>query len=175
MSDEQLLERPIRAGVYAALPTAEEVVRQLLDAGFTIEQITVVCSDDTKEAHFREFEHQAPSGKSLPAAATTGSAIGAAVGGLAAAAAGVATGNTELAFSGGAAGVCTGGILGGFLGAMMTRGVEREAADFYDQALEDGEILVMVDVHGDDAGEKLALAEKIFLASGAKALALSES
>lgn len=33
----------------------------------------------------------------------------------------------------------------------------------------------MVDVHSDDAKERLTLAETIFLASGAKALALFES
>src|SRR5437868_4001422 len=115
MSDHELLERPIRAGVFSALPQADEVVHQLLRAGFTVEQITVVCSDETKESHFREFEHQDPSGKNLPASASAGSAIGAAVGGAAAAAAGAVTGNVDIALAGGAAGVCTGGILGGFL------------------------------------------------------------
>lgn len=175
MSNQQVLERPIRAGVFSTLSAAQEAVSQLLQAGFTTEQITVLCSDETKERHFREFEHQQPSGTMLPEAATAGSAIGAAVGGLAATAAGVAAGNATLAFAGAAAGVCTGGVLGGFLGAMMTRGIERETADFYDQAVEDGEIHVSVDVHGDHAESKLAHAEQILAATGAKAIPLAES
>lgn len=175
MTDQQVLERPIRAGVFSTLQAAQQAVGQLTSAGFTTEHITVVCSDETKESHFREYEHQQPSGTMLSEAATAGSAIGAAVGGMAATAAGVAAGNPTLALAGGAAGVCTGGVIGGFLGAMMTRGIEREAADFYDQAVEDGEILVSVDVHGPDAETQLKRAEQILAAAGARALPLRES
>src|SRR5262245_56134444 len=98
MTQNQVLEQPIRAGVFYSLPAAQKAVEQLTSAGFTTEQITVVCSDETKELHFREFEHQLPAGTMLPEAATAGSAIGAAVGGLAATAAGVAAGNATLAF-----------------------------------------------------------------------------
>lgn len=175
MSENQVVEQPIRAGVFSNPQSAKDAVTRLTREGFSTEQITVVCSDDRIERHFREFEHQDPAGKSLPEAATAGSAIGAAVGGLAAAAAGAATGNVTLALSGGAAGVCTGGILGGFLGAMMTRGIEREAADFYDQAVTEGEVLITVNVQGEDAQARLALAEQVLTEAGAKAIPLRES
>lgn len=175
MSENQVLEQPIRAGVLSNLTEAQVVVKRLMEEGFTTEQVTVVCSDESIESHFRQFEHQDPAGKSLPGAATAGSTIGAMVGGLAAAAAGAATGNVTLALLGGAAGVCTGGILGGFLGAMMTRGIEREAADFYDQAVTEGEVLITVNVQGEDAQARLTLAEQVLTEAGAKAIPLRES
>src|SRR5512145_1958916 len=62
-------ERPVRAGVFPTLPGAEQAVRGLLAAGFSKEQITVICSDETKEKYFREFEHQESAGSNTPAAA----------------------------------------------------------------------------------------------------------
>ena len=174
MTQTATIERPTRAGVYTTVTEAEEIVGRLLAAGFSVDQITVICSDDVKERHFRAFEHEDPAGRNTPVAASIGGAIGATVGGLAVTTAGVATGNMPLALSGGAAGVFTGGILGGFLGAMMTRGIEKEAADFYDQAVVDGNILVAVEVHGDGAEESLARAERILGEAGAKPVPLSE-
>src|SRR4029079_10492339 len=110
-------------------------------AGFQKEQITVICSDDTKERYFREFEHQEPAGSHTTAAAATGGAIGATIGGGAAGAVGVATGGLPLLVAGGV-GLMAGAVWGGFLGAMMTRGLEKEAANYYDQAVQGGKLLV---------------------------------
>ena len=60
-----------------------------------------------------------------------------------------------------AAGAIVGtGVTGSFIGAMLTRGVEKEAADFYDQELRRGQILVVVEdktdhPHFDDADRVL--------------------
>ncbi len=134
----------------------------------------MICSDETWQRHFREFEHQQPAGKNMPLAATIGGAIGATLGGLTAVAAGAATGGLALVAAGGAA-AWTGGILGGFLGAMMTRGVERELADFYDQAVRKGKILVAAEAHGQDAEPRLARAAEILAQSGAEPMPLQES
>lgn len=75
----------------------------------------------------------------------------------------------------GGAGMLTGGVVGSLLGALLTRGGELEAADFYDQAVLDGKLLVVVEQKdGVDAKRKLALAERIFAQSGATPLALPE-
>jgi hypothetical protein len=169
-------DRPIRAGVFSTLGAAHAAVDRLLAAGFSREQITVICSDETKERQFREFEHQQPAGAHTPAAAAAGSAAGATIGGLAAGAAGlaagVATGGLPLVAVG--AGLLTGGVLGGFLGAMMTRGVEKEAANFYDQAVTAGKLLVTVEAHGDHSAAELARAERILAEAGAEPLPLPE-
>jgi hypothetical protein len=57
---------------------------------------------------------------------------------------------------------------------MLTRGVEKEAANFYDQAVTDGKLLVTAHADGDDAAAKLARAERILAESGAEPLPLSE-
>src|SRR5262245_56677608 len=127
-------DAPVRAAVFATLQQAEAAVNGLLAAGFATNEITVVCSDKTMERNFRAFEHQKPAGANTPVAATVGGAIGATLFGLTAVAATAATGGVPLAIAGGWA-VMTGGVAGGFLGAMMTRGVEKEAANYYDQAV----------------------------------------
>jgi hypothetical protein len=63
-------------------------------------------------------------------------------------------------------------VLGGFLGAMATRGVEKEAANFYDQAVSQGKLLVAVEEH--EQLPSLALAEHVLAESGAEPLPLPE-
>jgi hypothetical protein len=137
------------------------------------EQITVVCSDETKERHFRQYERQQPAGHNAPAAAAAGSTLGATIGGAATAALGLAVGGPAFAVLGGA-GLITGGLVGGFLGAMLTRGIEKEAANYYDQAVQSGKLLVVVDDREENAPERLARAEQVLSDSGAEPLALPE-
>jgi hypothetical protein len=169
---EQKKASPIRAGVFADLRAAERSVAALLEVGFSAEEITVICSDETKERHFREFEHQHPAGKHTPLAAAAGGALGASLGGVTLAA-GLATGGVPLIIVGGA-GMMTGGLLGGFLGAMLTRGVEKEVANFYDQEVTDGNLLVAVECHRPDAEVLLVRAEHILSEAGAEPLPLPE-
>src|SRR5205085_3297891 len=105
--------------------------------------------------HFRQFEHQDPAGTHTGAATATGGAVGATLGGLAALAATAATGGVALlAVSGIAA--WTGAVVGGLVGAMMTRGVEKELANYYDQAVTEGKILVAVEDQSPRQQERLA-------------------
>ncbi|MGC4002378.1 MAG: hypothetical protein QM811_04220 [Pirellulales bacterium] len=145
-------------------------ITELMSAGFSHDEITVVCSDKFKEADFHEFEHEKPAGSYSPAAVAAGGAIGSALFGLAAVAAGIATGGIGLLVAGGT-GIWTGGVAGGLIGAMMTRGFEREAANFYDQAVVQGRILVTVeDEHAEQAIEsaRLQTAGRILAAHGAQ-------
>jgi hypothetical protein len=169
----QRVERPIRAGVFSTVAAADEAVRLLLAAGFSKGQITVVCSDETKERHFREFEHQQPAGANTPAAAAIGGTVGASLGGIAAGAAGIATGGLPLIVAAGI-GIWAGAVLGGFLGAMSTRGLEKEAANFYDQAVSEGKLLVTVEEHQSAIEPSLATAEQVFAEAGAEPLPLTE-
>jgi len=67
-----------------------------------------------------------------------------------------------------------GALAGSFAGAMMTRGFEKSAADFYDQAVQSGQLLVAVEVHGPDSEPKLAEAERILHEAGAVPVPLPE-
>ena len=169
-------EKPIRAAIFTEIQEADAAVKKLLDAGFTNEEITVVCSDATKERYFREYDHQDQAGRNVPVAAGIGGALGMTLFGLTAVAAGLATGGVAFVVAGGT-GMWTGTVVGGLVGAMMTRGFEREVADFYDQAVVTGDILVAVEPHGETQAaneNRLTAAEEIFRSAGAKPLPLSK-
>lgn len=174
MENASTLEAPIRVGVFSTIEAADCAVDSLAKAGFTSEQISVLCSEPATEMRYRKFEHQDPAGKNTALAAATGSAIGVVLGGLTVLAGAVTTGGVGILAAGGLA-VWTGGVVGGLVGAMMTRGVERELADYYDQAVARGKILVAAEDHGETQRQRLALAERILSACGAEPIALSES
>jgi hypothetical protein len=168
-------ELPVRIGIFDSYGKADTVVQRLLQAGFPKEHITVVCPHCTP-AEFEGVQTSEPAGAHTPAAAAGGGAIGALLGGLVAVAgAAAATGGLALFAVGpmilGAGG---GAVAGGLVGAMMTRGVEKEVANFYDQALHKGQVLVSVEEEGPDAAGRLELAEDIFARSGAEPMALPE-
>jgi hypothetical protein len=170
---EEPLQKPVRAAVFTTLAAARRAVKMLQEAGFSAKEITVICSDETKERHFKVFEHQQPAGANTPLAATVGGTVGATIFGLSAVAAGAATSGVPLIVIGGWA-LATGGILGGFVGAMLTRGIEKEAADFYDQAVVKGDILVAVEHHGPQHAARMVQAEHILAQAGSEPVALQE-
>jgi hypothetical protein len=165
--------RPVRAGVFLDLPAADTVVQRLLAAGFSKEEISVICSDEAVEKHFRRYEHQDPAGTLTPNTVAKGTTVGAAVGGMIGIAVGAATGTVPLLIAG-AAGLSGGSAMGGFLGAMLTRGEEKELANFYDQAVRGGRILVGVEVHGSNSQARLQKAAKIIADGGAEPVPLPE-
>ena len=171
---ESAQERTVEAAVFKTVDQAEKVIQQLLHAGFAKEQITVVCSDQHKERNFGEFEHQEPAGTFTPQAVLAGGAIGALLGAIPVVGLAVATGSVIVWIAGSTVAVAT-TVAGGLVGAMTTRGLEKEVADFYQQAVVDGMILVSVEV--DDPAQKpnLATAADIFATHGAHPIELPKS
>jgi hypothetical protein len=168
-------ERPIRVGIFDTVREADEAVSELLAAGFSKEQITVICSEETIRKHFAEYEHQDPAGSKTPAAAIAGGAGGAAIAGLAAIglASLTALGGVALLAAGGIA-LWAGGVVGGLVGAMMTRGVEKELANYYDQAVTRGKILVAAEQEDPNRPTMLAKAAEIFAEHGVEPLPMRE-
>ena len=167
--DSRAAETPVRAAVVPDVETADRLIERLAGAGFTVAEISVLCSDETKEKHFRRFEHEDPAGDHTPQAAAAGGIAGLLIAGTVAAV-GAATGG--LAVIGAAAIAGAGGAFGSLAGAMLTRGGEGELADFYDQAVREGQLLVGVEVPGEHPADRLALAEAAFAAEGLKPLSL---
>ena len=165
--------RPLRAGVFATVAEADRAVDELLAAGFSKDQITVVCSTETVQKHFKTFDHQDPAGQHTPGYAMTGGAIGATLGGLVAVAGAVTVGGAALLVAGGLA-LWTGGVVGSLVGAMMSRGVEKELANFYDQEVTRGNILVAVEVKDPKQHALLVRADQIFAEHGTNSLPLNE-
>ena len=163
-------EHRVEAGVFATVEDATRAVRGLLESGFTKDQITVVCSDETKERYFREFEHQEPAGTHTPTAAIAGGTIGALLGGLSVIAAGIGTGSLAI-WAAGPITAWAGGVGGSLVGAMMTRGVEKELANFYQQAVVGGQILVAAET---EDPRSLREAARVLAEAGAKPLTLPE-
>ncbi len=138
--------RPVHAGVYDDVASADRAVAGLLDAGFSPRQVSVICSDAAKRHHFVGLQEDEPSGSHTAQATAAGGTIGLALGSLVALAGVAATGGVGVFAAGAIVGT---GVTGSFIGAMLTRGVESEAADFYDQQLRRGQILVVVEDHSE--------------------------
>lgn len=168
----QTIEKPVRVGVFSTIQQADDAVRRLMETGFTKDQITVIASNRNVDEHFKEFEHQLQAGAKTPTAVKAGSAIGV-LGGLGALAGVLTTGGIGLLVAGVAL-IPMGAVVGGFVGAMMTQGIEKELAYYYDQAVEDGKILVAVEYHGPNAEQRLDEAEEVFAKAGAEPVELPE-
>ena len=166
-------DTPIRVGVFTHLDAADDAVRGLVGAGFSEEHIAVICSDD--DTHHERLEHfrQTEPARRSETTAIAGGAIGATLGGLAAVGGGLATGGVGLVAAGLAA-MWAGGVAGGLIGAMSSRGLAKAYADYYDQAVADGKVLVAVEVHGQDQKARLARAEQVFERAGAEPVELTE-
>ena len=166
-------ERPIRVAVFKSIPVADRAIERLLTAGFTKQQINVLCSNEAVERHFKEFEHQDPAGTHTAGTTLVGGTIGAVLGGLSVVAGAVATGGVALLATAPIA-MWGGGAAGGLIGAMMSRGVERELANFYDQAVAKGNILVAIDLHESPQASRLSEAARILAEEGAEPMSLPE-
>jgi hypothetical protein len=165
---QHLIAPQTRAAAFDTVAQADKAIRRLLAAGFTKDQLAVICPAKFKD-HFLPNAPQTEA-PSLDAAATlaTGGAMGAMLGGLALAA---------TVITGGAAGVMTvaafiggGAFAGGFSNLIVSKGYEQEADDSYRRAIERGQIVVGVEVPDVDQVNHLAQAQRIFEETGATAL-----
>jgi hypothetical protein len=173
MNSQQVQNTSLEVGVFYNIDDARRAVHDLIEAGFSNNQITVVCSDETKERYFREFDHQQPAGTHTPMATIAGGTIGALLGGLSVVASALATGSLAL-WAAGPISAWAGGVAGGLVGAMMTRGVEKELANFYQQAVMSGQILVAAEDHSANKERALQRAASILADAGATPLPLPE-
>lgn len=164
-------KEPIEIGVFESYQAAGEAVAALAASGFPREAISVICPTCTAD-QFPRAERVDPAGSHTPTAAAAGGVIGSLLGGLTAVIGVAATGGMGLVAVGPLLGAtATGGVAGAFVGAMLTRGFEPEIANFYDQALTKGQILVSVDTR---EGPGRAAAEEALARAGAMPLALRE-
>src|SRR5262245_40098565 len=166
-------ELPVRIGVFKTVEAADRAVRGLLYAGFAKKQLSVICSDEHEERLFRDVPHPPIPGSNTVEGIATGGVIGAAIGGLALAASAIVTGGATL-WTAGPMLVAGGAIAGSFTGAMATRGLEKEVANYYDQAVKRGDILVGVEYEGDDAPKRLEEAARVLAEAGAEPVPLPE-
>jgi hypothetical protein len=157
----------IRVGAFETIAEADQAIRRLLGAGFATDQLLVICPAKFQE-HFPPALRAETPAADVTDAILTGGAVGATLGGIVL----VAT-----AFTGGgaivAAAVLIGGgaIAGGFSNLIVSKGYEVEADAYYKEAIDEGWIVVGVEVPSiESAGQQLAEAERILNEAGATAL-----
>jgi hypothetical protein len=158
-------------GIYKSIGHAEATVDQLLAAGFSNGDVSVLLPDSQST---RDFAHQKDT--KAPEGATTGVTAGGAIGGTI----GVLAGIGALAIPGlgpfiaagpimaGLAGLGVGGAVGGFIGALVGMGIPEYEAKRYEGLLKKGGILLSVHC---DTSEEIDRAEKILKRSGAEDIA----
>jgi hypothetical protein len=164
---QQFSEVQSRAGVLETIAGADYAIRRLLAAGFSKDQLIVICPAKFQD-HFRPEVSQAETpGGSAEEAVVKGGIVGATLGGLAVAATVLTGGGAAVAaavFIGG------GAVAGGFSNLIISKGYDEEADDRYKEAIEQCRIVVGVEVSGEDGSRQLAEADRILHEAGAKTL-----
>lgn len=160
----------IRAAVFETTTGAKTAVDALRDAGFTDSEISVICSDETKSKHFQELSEDGTVGEK---ADTAMNIAGASLLGLSGAAvlATLLSGGAAIFVIGAFSGLAAGGT---FAALMSTRGLGSEATDFYEQALQRGDLMVTVHIDDENPEQRLAEAGRILSQAGGDSFALPE-
>lgn len=161
MSSPDALVHSIRVGVFSSLVPAQNAVSKLIEAGFSPEEITVVCSGEAQQNYFRQFRSTSDDNEAH-GEVSRGAAIGATVGGVSAVALGVVTGVVPLVVAG-IAGAAGGSPMGGFLGIMTSKEVKDDFLNSCHEQVLAGKILVAAEDHGKTRDAKLARAAEIFM------------
>jgi hypothetical protein len=161
---QRISDDPIRVGYFNSVPEADEAVKSLLAAGFSKDQLGVICPDKFKEHFAAEAPLSQRPGSHAAADLAEGAGIGAAIGGIALVAAALATGGVGLLP---AIPVLIGGgaLAGGFSSYFLADGYGRGVGEFYEEAVHLGKIVVGIDLKGIDDPARIVLAERI-LGSG---------
>lgn len=163
-------EHTLRAGTFDSVNAAKDAIHQLLDAGFTHDDISVICHDEARSQHFPEWAKEETSGGQADKAMDMAGAGMLGLGGAAVLAT-LLSGGGALFAIGAFSGLAAGGT---FAALMATRGLGNEATDYYEQAVESGKLLVTVEAKGDDAQQRLDEAGRILNDAGAQSFELDE-
>ena len=165
-------DAPIRAGIFGDPDHVEEALNLLRDNGFSSEEISVVTTVATHQKRFATYlEPSRSNGNAESKRLTRVGAASLGLGGAAALTTLITTGGASVFVIGAFSGVA---LLGTFVALMMTRGLEKETADFFDQELDKGNILVAVEVHEGEIEQRLHRAEEILQQSGSQPISLEE-
>jgi hypothetical protein len=160
-------------GIYPSRTVAENAVDQLLSAGFSQGDVSVLMADKEGAKDFAaEKNTKAPEG------AVTGVGVGGTVGGTLGLLAGIGAlaipGVGPLIAAGpimGAlAGIGVGGAVGGLMGALVGMGIPEYEAKRYEGRVKDGGILISVHC---DSSDEVSRAKEILKATGADDVASS--
>ena len=155
----------LATGLFRSRASAERAAEMLLDNGFSRDDISVLMSDSTRGREFAmQMATKAPEGAT--AGATIGGILGAVAAGLVSLGIIIVPGLALVAAGpvlATLAGLGAGAAAGGLTGALIGLGIPEHEAKFYNEAIQQGGILVGVYAHDDRASD----ARKILSAAGA--------
>jgi hypothetical protein len=174
MMVQNTTNRPVRVGFFTTVEQADRAVRNLLAAGFSKEQIAVICPEKFKGQFHPNVPQATPPGGHAEEAIVGGAAAGAALGGIALVATTIATGGAGLLA---AIPVLVGGgaIAGGFSSLIVSDGYGTGVGEYYEDAIHQGKIVVGVEVESADPEPRLDEAERILVEAGAESVAPKET
>lgn len=150
-------------GAFNSATEAEKVIQNLMDAGFTEEDISVFAQDEEQvealeenrdmEVTTNSEDRGSNAGKGLGWGALSGGILGGLAGLLAGGIAVAIPGAAPLAVAGagatGLTGAAAGAVGGGIVGALVGAGLPEEQAKEYEEFIEDGKVVVVVKVDDD--------------------------
>jgi hypothetical protein len=165
---QHLIAKHTRAGAFDTVAQADQAIRRLLAAGFSKDQLAVICPARFKDHFLAAAPFAASPTAGAPGTLAIGGVLGATLGGVALAATAITGGVAGLAVAG--AFIGGGAIAGGFSNLIVSKGYEQEADDHYKQAVARGQIVVGVEVLGEDSASQLAEAQFILDETDAKQL-----
>jgi len=150
-------DRPHRVGFFDSVAQADRAVRNLLAAGFTKDQLAVICPEQCQPQFAPGVRRAEQPGSHAGKEIAEGGAVGAAIGGITLAAAAVATGGVGLLP---AIPVLLGGgaIAGGFSSYILADGYGKGISEYWQEAVHLGKIVVGVELDGDDNDPRLTTA-----------------
>ncbi|HEV7347205.1 hypothetical protein [Telluribacter sp.] len=141
-------------GVFRDKDDAERAYQDLVNRGYSRDEISVLMSNDTRDTHFKgvDKEDRSELGNKAMEKAGIGSAIGgtagAIIGAIAAIGTAVAIPGLGLVVAGpivaGLTGAGAGGLTGGIIGALVGSGIPKERAEVYENSIKEGGIVVGV-------------------------------
>ena len=160
-------------GIFTTEAEAERTVDQLLAAGFSNSDISVLLPDnETTRAFAHEKHTKAPEGATT--GVTTGGVVGGTLGLLAGIGALAIPGVGPLIAAGpivaALAGVGAGGAVGGLLGALVGMGIPEYEAKRFEGAVKDGGTLVSVHC---DYSDEVSTAKRVLKQAGGRDIASS--
>ncbi len=165
-------DAPTRAAIVKSARVADDIVADLLRAGIPDDRITVVSDAAEIRRRFNYVNAQSPAGRHTVQAIIAGAALGLLLGLGGAALIGL-TGSEDqprlqlaMIFPFAAA------LVGGFIGAMLTRGSETGPANFSDQEAAPDRIVVAVELAPTDTADWLRVTEEVMRRHGAESLPL---
>lgn len=153
----------IIGGAYSDVTNAEKAIQDLVDMGFTDEDISVFAQDEDQIDALEEDrdvdvttnteERGSNAGKGAGYGALSGGVLGGLAGLIAGGIAVSIPGAAPLAVLGagatGLTGLATGAVGGGVVGALVGAGLPEEQAKEYEEFIEDGKVVVVVKVSDD--------------------------